>query len=215
MNSKVDDYIEKAEKWQAELEQLRKILLTCGLTEEWKWRAPCYTFQGKNVMMLGALKESCVLSFFKGALLRDNKQILSRPGENTQAARIIRFTNMEGVLAMAATLRFYIFEAVEIEKAGLVVVKEEPQQQLLPEELVEILEENHAFKQAFEALTPGRQRAYNMFFSAPKQSKSRIARVEKYFQRILDGKGLNDCVCGLSKKLPGCDGSHKYLNADQ
>jgi len=210
MNPKVDAFLSKADKWQEEMEELRTILLDCGLIEEFKWRTPCYTFQERNIALIGAFKAHCVLSFFKGALLNDTNDILEKPGENTQAARVIRFTNLQEIRAKEATLKAYIFEAIEVEKAGLSVDFKENETLVLPEELLMKFEELPAFKTAFEALTPGRQRGYNLFFSAGKQSKTRTSRIEKYLQRILDGKGINDCVCGLSSKMPSCDGSHKY-----
>lgn len=211
MNPKVDTFLSKADKWQEEMEELRTILLDCGLTEEWKWRSPCYSFQKSNIAIIGGFKTHCVLSFFKGALLNDADSILEKPGENTQAARVIRFTNLQEVRAKEATLKAYIFEAIEVEKAGLSVDFKENETLVLAEELLMKFEELPAFKTAFEALTPGRQRGYNLYFSAGKQSKTRTSRIEKYLQRILDGKGINDCVCGLSSKMPSCDGSHKNI----
>lgn len=211
MNPKVDTFLNQADKWQEEMEELRTILLDCDLIEEWKWRSPCYTFKGSNVAVIGGFKTHCVLSFFKGALLHDADGILDKPGENSQAARVIRFTNLQEIREKEATLKAYIFEAIEVEKAGLSVDYKENETLVLPEELLIKFEELPVFKMAFEALTPGRQRGYNLFFSAGKQSKTRMSRIEKYVQRILDGKGINDCVCGLSSKMPSCDGSHKYI----
>jgi uncharacterized protein YdeI (YjbR/CyaY-like superfamily) len=211
MNSKVDAYIDNASKWKKELEVLRAILLDCGLTEELKWGSPCYSFKKSNVAIIGELKDSCVLSFFKGALLQDANGILSKPGENSQHARLIRFTNVNTILDLKSVLKAYIFEAIEVEKAGLKIDSSESKQLGIPEEFQHKINENPSLKTAFEALTPGRQRAYLIYFSAAKQSKSRVARIEKYTQRILSGKGINDCTCGVSKKMPGCDGSHKYI----
>ncbi|BDS06246.1 hypothetical protein NT6N_12860 [Oceaniferula spumae] len=210
MNSKVDDYISEASEWSDELGRLRAIILDCGLTEEFKWRAPCYTFQKKNVLMLGALKESCVLSFLKGALLKDARHLLSKPGENTQAARVIRFTQLQEILEVESTLKNYIHEAIEIEKSG-VQVPENKNAEPIPEELQNAFDQSPSFKTAFEALTPGRQRGYILYFSAAKQSATRVTRIEKYTPRIMDGKGIHDCTCGLSKKMPTCDGSHKFI----
>jgi len=210
MIPEVDDYISKSPKWQAELTQLRRIILDCQLTEAWKWRVPCYTFQNSNIVLMSALKEYCALSFFKGALLKDAREILKKPGENTQAARLIRFTSVREIVTLEPVLKAYLSEAIEVEQAGLKVdFKKEPEP--VPEELQNKLDELPAFKTAFAALTPGRQRAYLMHFSAPKQAKTRESRVEKCMPRILDGKGLNDCTCGLSQKLPACDGSHKQI----
>lgn len=211
MNPKVDTFLSKADQWQEEMAELRTILLDCDLTEEWKWRSPCYTFQGSNIAIIGGFKTHCVLSFFKGALLQDPEGILEKPGENSQAARVIRFTSKREIQEKESSLQAYIFEAIEVEKAGLSVDFKEKNELVLVEELLHKFEELPAFKTAFEALTPGRQRGYNLFFSAGKQSQTRTARIEKYIERILDGKGINDCVCGLSNKMPSCDGSHKYI----
>lgn len=208
-NPEVDVYLSKAGKWREVLAALRKIALDCQLTEAVKWGSPCYTFEGSNIVMLGSFKESCVLSFFKGTLLKDAHGILAKPGENTQAARVVRFTSTEQIHGLESTLKAYIEEAIETEKAGLKVeFKTGPGP--MPEELQRILKDDPDFNTAFHALTPGRQRAYNLFFSAPKQTGTRTARIEKFKERILDGKGMNDCTCGLSKKLPACDGSHKF-----
>lgn len=211
MNPNVEDYINNAKTWKKELQALQAILLDCGLTEEYKWRNPCYTYKNSNLVIIGELKESCILSFFKGALLADSEGILSKPGENSQSARIIRFTNVQQIKDLEPIIRTYIFEAIEVEKLGLKVDFSESKKQELPEEFENAINQNPELKKAFEALTPGRQRGYLMFFSAAKQSKSRLARIEKYTPRILSGKGINDCTCGMSKKMPGCDGSHKYL----
>jgi uncharacterized protein YdeI (YjbR/CyaY-like superfamily) len=211
MNPKVDEYLHKAKKWQQELEALRAIILDCGLLEELKWRQPCYTFQNNNIVIIGEFKEYCALSFFKGALLLDSNGILSKPGENTQAARLIRFTNATEIRKMNPILKAYIYEAIEVEKAGLKVDLKKNTELELPEEFKHILHKNIALKNAFEALTPGRQRAYNLYFSAPKQSKTRETRIEKYITKIMNGIGFNDCTCGLSQKMPYCDGSHKLL----
>lgn len=211
MNSKVDDFLAKAEKWKKELTLLRKILLDCNLVEELKWGNPCYMYGKSNIILIGELKESCVLSFIKGALLSDSENILSKPGENSQSARVIKFTNVKDIKEKEAVLKAYIFEAIEVEKAGLKVDTSASKDITLIEELVSRMKKDKLFKQAFEALTPGRQRAYNMFFAEAKQSATREARIEKYTSRILKGKGMNDCVCGLSKRMPNCDGSHKYM----
>ncbi|WCK55998.1 YdeI/OmpD-associated family protein [Aneurinibacillus sp. Ricciae_BoGa-3] len=210
MNPKVDVYLSKAKKWQEEMEKLRMIILDCGLSEELKWRIPCYTFQKNNIVMIQGFKEYCALGFFKGALLNDANGILIKPGENTQAGRQIRFTNVREIVEMEPILKAYIYEAIEVEKAGLKAnFKKNPEP--IPEEFQNKLDEIPALKTAFDALTPGRQRAYILYFSAPKQSKTRESRVEKCMQQILNGKGLNDCTCGLSQKQPYCDGSHKYI----
>jgi uncharacterized protein YdeI (YjbR/CyaY-like superfamily) len=211
MNTKVDEYIENANKWKAEIIQLRTLLLDCGLTEEFKWRNPCYCFQGNNVVLIGSFKEFCSLSFFKGTLLQDSNNVLIKPRKNSQSMRFFKFRNLEEIIEQKAIIKAYIYEAIEIEKAGLKVVFKSNTQLELAEELQNALDKNPNLKTAFEALTPGRQRAYNIYFSVPKQSKTRETRIEKYTQRILNGKGITDCTCGLSKKMPNCDGSHKYI----
>lgn len=193
MNPRVDRvFFSKPLKWQAELEQLREILLDCGLTEELKWEQPCYTFEKNNIAIIGELKDCCILSFFKGALLNDAKGILTKPGENTQAGRVIRFTDIQKIVELQSVLEAYIYEAVEIEKAGLKVDFKSISEHTIPEEFQNKLNENLNLKTAFEALTPGRQRAYLLHFSQPKQSKTRESRIEKCAPQILDGKGLYD-----------------------
>ncbi|MFB4169671.1 YdeI family protein [Virgibacillus sp. JSM 102003] len=189
-NPKVDKFLSKAEKWKEEYEKLRGIVLDCELTEEFKWNLPCYTFKQSNIVIIQGFKEYCAIMFFKGALLNDPKSILIRPGENSQAQRQIRFTNVQEIVEMESILKAYIYEAVEVEKAGLEVKKKTEFK--IPEELETKFNEIPALKTAFEALTPGRQRAYIIYFSKAKQSKTRESRVEKYMQQILDGKGLND-----------------------
>jgi uncharacterized protein YdeI (YjbR/CyaY-like superfamily) len=211
MNPKIDEFLSKVKNWKEELETLRNILLDCGLIEELKWRQPCYMFQETNLILIGGFKEHCVISFFKGVLLSDTNGILVKPGENSQTVRFIKFTSVQEIVKMKPILKAYIYEAIEVEKMGLKVDMKESTSLIYPEEFQAILNKNPKLKKAFEALTPGRQRAYNMFFAAPKQSQTRTSRVEKYMQQILNGKGINDCTCGLSKKLPYCDGSHKFL----
>ncbi|MDH5507090.1 MAG: DUF1801 domain-containing protein [Anaerolineae bacterium] len=192
MNQKVDSFFSKASQWQDEFMELRKIILDCQLTEEMKWGAPCYTYQNKNIAILGGFKEYCVVSFFKGILLHDPQGILDKPGENTQAARLIRFTHVDEIVEMAPILKDFINEAIEVEKSGLKVDLNAKAELKFPEEFQSKINEMPALRTAFEALTPGRQRAYILYFSAPKQAKTRASRVEKYLPRILNGKGLND-----------------------
>jgi uncharacterized protein YdeI (YjbR/CyaY-like superfamily) len=192
MNPKVDFYFIKEKKWQEELEKLRMIILDCQLTEELKWGVPCYTFQKSNIVLIHVFKEYCAILFVKGALLKDAKGILITQTENVQAARQIRFTNVREIVEMETILKAYIYEAIEVEKAGLKVNYKKATEFSIPDEFQNKLDENPALKTAFDALTPGRQRAYLLYFSAPKQSKTREARVEKYMQQILNGKGLND-----------------------
>ena len=215
MNPKIDLYFSKAKKWQEEMNKLRSIVLDCGLKEELKWRQPCYIFQKSNIVIIGGFKEYCVLSFFKGALLNDANGILVKPGENTQAGRQIRFTNVREIVEMEAILKAYIYEAIEVEKSDLKVNFKKTSEFIIPEEFQNKLDEIPSLKNAFNALTPGRKRGYLLYFSAAKQSETRKSRVEKYMQRILDGKGFNDCICGLSRKLPNCDGSHKYIQGER
>jgi uncharacterized protein YdeI (YjbR/CyaY-like superfamily) len=188
----VDGYIRKNKQWQAELERLREIILACGLTEEVKWKHPCYTFDGSNIVLIHEFKEYCALLFFKGALLKDPIGILVQQTENVQAARQIRFTNADEIAEMEHILKAYIHEAVEVEKAGLKVELKETAEFPMPEEFQRPLDEMPELKTAFEALTPGRQRAYLLHFSQAKQSKTRTARVEKCIPQIFAGKGLND-----------------------
>jgi len=192
MNPKVDFYFTKAEKWQEELEQLRKIVLECELTEELKWGVPCYTFQKSNIVLIHDFKEYCALLFMKGALLDNANGLLIQQTENVQAARQIRFTNLREIVDNKAILKAYIYEAIEVEKAGLKVELKKTTEYNIPEEFQQKLDESSSLKTAFEALTPGRQRAYLLHFSQPKQAKTREARVEKCIPQILDGKGLND-----------------------
>ena len=192
MNPKVDVYLSKAKKWQEEFEKLRMIILDCGLTEELKWGVPCYTFQKSNIVLIHVFKEYCALLFFKGALLNDTNGLLIQQTKNTQAGRQIRFTNVREIVEMEPILKAYIYEAIEVEKAGLKVNFKKTTEFIIPKEFQNKLDEIPALKTAFDALTPGRQRAYILYFSAPKQSKTRESRVEKCMQQILNGKGLND-----------------------
>jgi uncharacterized protein YdeI (YjbR/CyaY-like superfamily) len=192
MNLKVDEFLSKSKKWKEEYEKLRNIVLDCELTEEFKWMHPCYTFENKNIVLIHGFKEYCALLFHKGALLKDAHGILIQQTENVQAARQIRFTNVQEIVEMETILKDYIYEAIEVEKAGLEVNFKKHTEYTIPEEFQFKLDEIPALKTAFEALTPGRQRAYILHFSQPKQSKTRESRVEKCMQQILNGKGLND-----------------------
>lgn len=212
MNSPVDNYFAHVTRWQKELTTLRAIVLDCGLSEELKWKQPCYTSHDNNVLILGNFKDYCSVSFFKGILLHDYKKLLVAPGENSQSVRLMKFTSVYEITQLENTIKTYIFEAVEAEKAGLKVTLKDNSELKFVEELQQKLEELPKLKKAFEALTPGRQRAYNLHFSAAKQTKTRESRIEKYIPRILDGKGINDCTCGLTKKSPQCDGSHKFIS---
>jgi uncharacterized protein YdeI (YjbR/CyaY-like superfamily) len=191
MNPRVDIYLSYTPKWQQELEALRMICLYCNLVEELKWSIPVYTFQKKNIVGINRLKESVVLAFFKGALLQDDERILLQPGQ-VQAARWIKFTSVKEIIKLEPILKAYIFEAIEVEKAGLKVMKKKASDYPIPEEFQRKLNKLPALKKAFNALTPGRQRAYILYFSQAKQSKTREARIEKYMQHILNGKGMTD-----------------------
>lgn len=192
MNPKVDFFFNKAEKWQEEFKKLRTIILGCGLAEELKWGHPCYTFQDSNIVLIHGFKEYCAMLFMKGALLKDAKGILIQQTENVQAARQIRFTNVREIVEMESVLKAYIKEAIEVEKAGLKVNLKKTSEFEVPEEFQKKLQEASALKTAFEALTPGRQRGYLLYFAAAKQSKTRESRIEKCMDLIFDGKGLND-----------------------
>ena len=192
LNPKVEFYFSKAKKWQKEMEKLRMIILSCQLTEELKWGVPCYTMQKNNIVLIHAFKDYCALLFFKGVLLNDANGILIQQTENVQAARQIRFTNINDIIKLEATLKTYIYEAIEIEKAGLKVNLKKNTELIFPEEFQNKLNEMADLKNAFDSLTPGRQRAYNLFFAAPKQSKTRESRIKKCIPLILKGKGLND-----------------------
>ncbi|WP_336780092.1 YdeI family protein [Paenibacillus illinoisensis] len=191
-NTKIDPYFNKLKNWKEEFELLREIVLDCGLTEDFKWMHPCYTLDGKNIVLIHGFKEYCALLFHKGALLKDPHGILIQQTENVQAARQLRFTNAQTIQEMQLIIQDYIEEAVQIEKAGLQVELKKHDEYTLPEELANKFVEIPDLKAAFEGLTPGRQRAYIMHFSSPKQTKTRESRVEKYIPHILDGKGLND-----------------------
>lgn len=188
---KVEAFFARASEWQEELLALRAILLDCPVKEEFKWRSPCYTFKGGNLATLWGLKENCALAFFKGVLLKDEKEILVAPGENSRSMRLVKFTSVSDIAEMDAILKDYIHEAVEVEKSGL-KVDFRKDDLVFPEELTAKLGEAPDLKAAFEALTPGRQRGYVLHFSQPKQSKTRISRIEKCVPRILEGKGLHD-----------------------
>lgn len=205
MNTTVDNYLLngcmrcefggtpecKVHRWTKELDLLREIVLECGLTEEVKWGVPCYTVQGKNVLMISALRGNCFISFFKGVLLADERAILEKAGEHTHMGRLIRFTATEEIRAIEADIKAYIYEAIEVEKAGLKV--ELPKNtEPIPAELEKELEDDPALKSAFTSLTPGQQRGYILYISAPKQSKTRVARIEKCVGKILNGEGLHD-----------------------
>jgi uncharacterized protein YdeI (YjbR/CyaY-like superfamily) len=192
MNPKVDWYFEKEKKWQNEIRKLRVIALDCDLVEELKWGCPCYTFEKRNIVLIHVFKEYCAFLFFKGALLKDPKGILIQQTENVQAARQIRFTNVQEIVKLEKTLKAYIYEAANVEASGLKVDYKKTSDFKIPDEFQKQLNKNRALKTAFNSLTPGRQRAYLFYFSSAKQSKTRESRIEKYLPKILEGKGLDD-----------------------
>jgi uncharacterized protein YdeI (YjbR/CyaY-like superfamily) len=192
MNPKVDTFLEKESKWKKEFETLRMIILNCNLNEELKWGVPCYTLGKKNIVLIHGFKEYCAILFFKGALLHDTHGILVRQTENVQSSRQVRFTSLPEIKKIEKILKAYIFEALEVENAGLKVVFRKITELKVPEEFQTKLDEIPALKAAFDALTPGRKRAYLLYFSAPKQSKTRESRIEKCTTKILNGKGLYD-----------------------
>ncbi|RTR33984.1 hypothetical protein EKG37_07165 [Robertmurraya yapensis] len=208
-NPKVEGFLSKATSWKEEFVKLRQIVRDCDLTEDFKWMHPCYTLDNKNIVLIHGFKEYCALLFHKGALLKDPQGILIQQTENVQSARQIRFTNIQQIIEMESVIKDYIKQAIEVEKAGLQVEMKEKNDYDMPEELQAKLDEMPELKTAFEGLTPGRQKAYIYNISQAKQSKTRTDRVVKYIPKILAGKGINDCTCGHSKRMPNCDGSHK------
>ncbi|MFI0430820.1 YdeI family protein [Mariniflexile sp. HMF6888] len=189
---KVEKYIEKIERWKEETKLLRKICLDCGLDEDYKWMHPCYTFQGNNIVLIHGFKEYCALLFHKGALLQDTNNILIQQTENVQSARQIRFTKVQEIINLKSVIKAYLFEAIEVEKAGLKVKMKKTSEFTMPDEFKKTLEDNPDLKSAFKALTPGRQRGYLLYFSQAKQSKTRESRIEKSIPKIFEGKGSND-----------------------
>ena len=192
MNPKVDFYFSKTNKWQEEIARLRTIVLDCGLQEELKWGTPCYTYENNNIVLIHVFKDYCALLFFKGALLNNTDQLLIQQSKNVQSARQIRFSSVRDIVKVAPIIKRYIYEAIEVEKAGLKVEFKKSSEFSRPKELEAEFKKNPVFKKAFGELTPGRQRAYLLYFSAAKQSKTRELRIEKYRKHILNGKGLND-----------------------
>lgn len=210
MTSDLDQFFERQTLWKEEMKALRSIVNACHLEECFKWKQACYTFQQQNVLIISAFKNYCALNFFKGVLLADEAKLLIAPGENSQSGRQLRFTNLQEIITQETLIKNYIFEAIEVERAGLNVPLKKVEDYQKPQELIQYLEKNSTFKLAFEKLSPGRQKAYILHFSNAKQSQTKIDRIEKYQSRILQGKGIDDCVCGLSKRMPKCDGSHKH-----
>jgi uncharacterized protein YdeI (YjbR/CyaY-like superfamily) len=211
MNTAADNYFDNVTNWKTELRLLRSIVQESNLIEDFKWRMPCYTYQNKNIIMVGKFKDYCVISFLKGVLLKDEKQLLVSPGENSQSVKFLKFTDISTIKKLSKTITQYIYEAIEIEESGLKIEKKQSTAFDLPIELLQAFKTNKALQIAFEKLTTGRRRAYCMHIDGAKHSDTKFARIAKYTQRILDGYGMMDCTCGLSKRMPNCDGSHKML----
>jgi uncharacterized protein YdeI (YjbR/CyaY-like superfamily) len=210
MNEKVDVYINGLKKWKQEAQLLREILLTTELEEDFKWSRPCYTYNGKNILGIATLKEHCALNIFNGASLTDPNGILIIPGEHSQSGRWMKFETVANINKHTKLIKSFIKEAIELEVNGVKLIKTKPAALPLPVELENIFKKDAKLKKAFNALTPGRQRAYLIYFSGTKNAQTIINRIEKYTPKILCGKGFNDCTCGLSKRMPNCDGSHKF-----
>jgi uncharacterized protein YdeI (YjbR/CyaY-like superfamily) len=211
MNPAIDAYMEELTQWREEMKYMRKIVLECNLLEEQKWGQPCYCLGNKNIVLIHGFKDYCALLFMKGSLLSDTHNLLIQQTENVQAGRQIRFNSLQEIIELEPVLKAYIFEAIEVEKAGVKVPMKKHEDFIVPEELTAKFAELPELKDAFYALTPGRQRAYILHFSGSKNATTRIARIDKYIPRIMKGKGITDCTCGLSKRMPNCDGSHKQL----
>ena len=212
MNPTVTQYIANAKLWKKELLAIRTILLETELVEDFKWRTPCYTHNNKNVIILAPFKEYFALAFFNGAAICDSANLLIKAGTNTQSGRQLRFKDSKEILDQKVIIKKYIKEAISIQSTSIVETTKPATPQVEVEELNTIFKSDLAFKKAFLALTPGRQRGYLIYFSGAKQAETRVTRIEKYRNRILAGIGITDCTCGLSKRMPSCDGSHKLLN---
>jgi uncharacterized protein YdeI (YjbR/CyaY-like superfamily) len=210
MNQEVSSYINRSKQWKEELTAVRKILLDTGLIEEYKWAAPCYTHNNKNIVIIAPFREYFALGFFNGAELSDPKGLLVKPGEHTRFGRQLRLENTQDIAKKSAIIKKFIKESISTKI--ITASKTEPAPIIVVDELNAVFKKNAALKKAFESLTPGRQRGYLIFFSGAKQPETRYARIEKYTHQILCGKGLTDCTCGLSKRMPTCDGSHRLLN---
>jgi uncharacterized protein YdeI (YjbR/CyaY-like superfamily) len=209
-NPQVDAFMANLKKWESELAKLRSIAMECQMEEGFKWMHPCYMHQDKNIFLIHGFKEYCAILFMKGALLSDGEKLLHQQTDNVQFGRQIRFTSVQQIVEIEATLKQYIFEAIEVEKAGLKVVVKPHEAYEVVEEFQQKLDSDKELNEAFYALTPGRQRGYLLHFSGAKQAATRFSRMESVRSRILKGKGLTDCICGLSKRMPNCDGSHKF-----
>ncbi len=211
MKSAADQYFTNAKQWKEEMSLLREILLECELEETIKWSIPCYVFNNKNIVVIQAFKTHCDLGFFNGILLKDEKKILITVGEHTQAGRQLQFKQPKEIVQLKSVIKSYVKEAIALEKAGVKFEPAKNSETIELPELDELFKKDAVLKKAFEALTPGRQRGYLLFFSAAKQSATRVNRIQANAAKIKSGKGMHDCTCGLSKRMPNCDGSHKYL----
>lgn len=211
MDPKVEEYFTNAQKWKEELRILRSLVQLTGLDEQYKWRQPCYSINGKNVLIISAFKDYVALNFFKGSLLADNSKLLTKAGEHTQGGRQMRFKSVSEINQHHEAIRSYIFEAIEVEKSGINPENTSSKTPDIPNELLIAFNEDPNFKLAFDKLSQGRKRAYLIHFNGAKQSLTKSTRIRKMKNRILRGYGMNDCVCGLSKRMPNCDGSHKQI----
>lgn len=189
---------------------LREVCLSCQLKEELKWKAPCFTFEDKNILILHAFKDFFGIGFFKGVLITDEHNLLQFPGENSHHSKILKFQSLTEIISNEVAIRRFIFDAIDIELKGLKVILEKNEKES-PSELIDVFQKNAIFKQAFESLSPGKKRGYLLYFDGAKQSQTKLDRIHKMMPRILIGKGIHDCTCGLSKKMPRCDGSHKFI----
>lgn len=213
MNTAVKSYLEKVEKWKDEVHELRRIVMECPLIEGFKWSRPCYSFQNHNIVLIHEFKNYCALLFFKGSLMSDPHNVLIQQTENSRSARQIRFTSTEQIAQLQNIIKEYIYQAMEVERAGLSVQKIKTEDIKMPQELKYVFENDSEFKAAFMNLTEGRRRGYLIRFKNAKQSKTRWSRIEKSKARIMSKKGLSDCICGLSKRMPKCDGSHQKITS--
>lgn len=209
MDQKIESYFQENSHWSEEMSALRILLLDSGLKEQFKWRVACYVFEGKNIALIGAFKSHCFLGFFKGSLLQDKEKMLVSQTSNVQSSKLLMFHSLHEIELKKEVIKKYITEAIEIEKAGLKVEFKKTAEFPVPDELNVLFERDEELQQAFNALTPGRQRGYLLHFNGAKQSTTRMDRIVKCKARIISGKGLNDCICGKSKRMPNCDGSHK------
>jgi uncharacterized protein YdeI (YjbR/CyaY-like superfamily) len=212
MKVEVDEYIDESGSDKEILNYLRGLLIDQGLSEDWKWRQLTYTHQGKNIVILGRYKGFVSISFLKGSLMKDGQQLLEFPGPNSRSAKWLKISSLQQAVQLENVLKEYVEEAVELEKKGIKVAPLKTQELIFPKELDDILDEDPELKLAFDSLTPGRKRAYHIYWTGAKQSKTITSRIQKHIPRIKAGKGPNDCICGLSRRMPNCDGSHKQLN---